>query len=531
MGEAPFEEGPELPRVFGDYVLLELLAQGGMGDVYLAKTSGGAMAVERACVVKALRPELTRDPSYVTRFVDEARLVVKLQHPNICHVFDVGKFEEQYYVAMEYIEGRTLGAAVGELVEQRLPTPGDVFIHIVAETLAALDYAHQLTDSSGRPLELVHRDVSLHNVMVGVDGSVKLVDFGIASSRMKVERTAPEVVLGKLAYMSPEQARGQDVDGRSDLFATGVMLYEMIAGERFYQGLSTQQIWEVVGRGGFRPRLWNAIPADLRQVLDRALAPELAQRFPTAGEFEDELRELLVGRGKVVGPPQVRELLAQLDDGDDDHTEILETSVAEYTQSGVASQVQAVHFAQSEATKTAARASSPAIAQAPPAVDEPDTFELAPSEKPKPPAKKKSSANKTSASSAAIRMATGEDDEPSTLSDSLSSAPTAQFDAPTTPAASEASGPEAAELAAPPPAQLTEILDRQDTASAVRAAASAQAHQRANAGRRRILLIGSIATVLLLGSIIGGALLLKKGKADTPPKASPDEAAAATSET
>jgi serine/threonine protein kinase len=517
MGEAPFVVDPELPRAFGDYVLLELLAQGGMGDVYLAKTAGGPMGIERACVVKALRPELTRDPSYVTRFVDEARLVVKLQHPNICHVFDVGKFDEQYYVAMEYIEGWTLGAVVAQLVEQRLPTPGDVFIHIVAETLAALDYAHQLADESGRPLELVHRDVSLHNVMVDAFGSVKLVDFGIASSRMKVERTAPEVVLGKLAYMSPEQARGQDVDGRSDLFATAVMLYEMIAGERYYQGLSTEQIWQVVGRGGFRPRLWNAVPTDLRAVLARALATELSERFATAGEFEDELRRLLIERGKVIGPPQVRDLLAQIDAEEEDHTEILETSVAEYTQSGVAApQTSAVHFAQSDATRTAARVSSAALPQMAP--DDPATDKL--------PAGASAAASRPlRPSSSAIRLAADGRDAPSPLPDSLASAPTAQFTAPEAAAAVAQPAP----LAGPPVAPPTEVIDREDTASAMTAAVTAQMRQQANARRRRLLLVGTLATLLLLGGIVGGALWLKRPKGEAAPKASPDASPAATS--
>jgi tRNA A-37 threonylcarbamoyl transferase component Bud32 len=492
MGEAPFVVDPELPRAFGDYVLLELLAQGGMGDVYLAKTAGGPMGIERACVVKALRPELTRDPSYVTRFVDEARLVVKLQHPNICHVFDVGKFDEQYYVAMEYIEGWTLGAVVAQLVEQRLPTPGDVFIHIVAETLAALDYAHQLADESGRPLELVHRDVSLHNVMVDAFGSVKLVDFGIASSRMKVERTAPEVVLGKLAYMSPEQAR-------------------------YYQGLSTEQIWQVVGRGGFRPRLWNAVPTDLRAVLARALATELSERFATAGEFEDELRRLLIERGKVIGPPQVRDLLAQIDAEEEDHTEILETSVAEYTQSGVAApQTSAVHFAQSDATRTAARVSSAALPQMAP--DDPATDKL--------PAGASAAASRPlRPSSSAIRLAADGRDAPSPLPDSLASAPTAQFTAPEAAAAVAQPAP----LAGPPVAPPTEVIDREDTASAMTAAVTAQMRQQANARRRRLLLVGTLATLLLLGGIVGGALWLKRPKGEAAPKASPDASPAATS--
>ena len=285
----------DLPRPFGSYLLLQNFARGGMGEVYLAK-SGGIAGLERVCVLKKLRSELTGDREYVTRFVDEARVVVTLNHANICNVFDVGRVAgavggpEEYYLAMEYVAGRDVRTLQDRCRKQGLPLGEATSIHLVAEVLRALDYAHRRKHPvTGEPLNLVHRDVSPQNVLVSYEGEVKLIDFGLAASRLKVERTQPNVVMGKMAYMAPEQARGDAIDARVDLFACGVLLYELLVNERFYEAMTANDIWQVAGRGGFQPRSWPSIDPDLQGILSRALHPDHQRRHASCGEFREAL--------------------------------------------------------------------------------------------------------------------------------------------------------------------------------------------------------------------------------------------------
>jgi serine/threonine protein kinase len=307
VADLPEPPPEEFPRPFGNYLLLAPLARGGMGEVFLAK-HGSVAGLEKHCVVKTLRPHLTDDREYTSRFIDEARIVVQLGHRNICHVFDVGVVGERYYLAMEYIAGKDLRALSGD-------APGGVInaglaIHVVSEVLEALDYAHRQTDaSSGVPLQLVHRDVSPQNVMLSWEGEVKLIDFGLAASTLKVEQTSPNVVMGKLAYMAPEQVRGEKVDGRADLFAAGVMMYELVAGERFYEGRSPYEIWGIAAQGGYRPRGWPVIDDDMKAILDRALAGTPATRYATCIEMREALQSYMQARALRGDAPMLRSLM------------------------------------------------------------------------------------------------------------------------------------------------------------------------------------------------------------------------------
>ena len=190
------------PRAFGSYLLLKVFARGGMGEVYLARqiSTGG---LDRYCVVKKLRKELTRDREYVTRFIDEARVVVHLDHPNICRTFDVGRVGEEYYLAMEYVSGCDVRMVQDKARNDGVPLSADAVLPLMSELLEALDHAHERRDQKGELLRLVHRDISPQNVMISYDGEVKLIDFGLASSKLKIEKTQPNVVMGKMAYMSP----------------------------------------------------------------------------------------------------------------------------------------------------------------------------------------------------------------------------------------------------------------------------------------------------------------------------------------
>ncbi|MBI1948823.1 MAG: serine/threonine protein kinase [Deltaproteobacteria bacterium] len=302
----------EFPRTFGNYLLLAPVARGGMGEVFLAK-HGTVAGLEKHCVVKTLRPHLTDDREYTTRFIDEARIVVQLNHRNICHVFDVGAVGERYYLAMEYIAGRDLRTVTYSVSEQGGVLAPGLALHCVCEVLEALDYAHRHADAAtGRPLLLVHRDVSPQNVMVSWEGEVKLIDFGLAASSLKIEQTSPNVVMGKLAYMAPEQVRGEKVDGRADQFAVGVMLYEVLVGERFYDGRSPYEIWGLAAQGGFRPRGWDVLDDDVKAILDRALAATTNGRYATCNEMREALQAYRYARGLHGDGPMLRSLMQKV---------------------------------------------------------------------------------------------------------------------------------------------------------------------------------------------------------------------------
>ncbi|MBI1948886.1 MAG: protein kinase [Deltaproteobacteria bacterium] len=300
------------PRPFGSYLLLQRFARGGMGEVYLGKF-GAIAGLERYCVLKKLRAELTRDREYVTRFIDEARVVVTLNHANICHVFDVGRVGDEYYLAMEYISGRDIRTVQDRCRQRERTIPAATALHLVCEVLEALDYAHRRNHPiTGEPLNLVHRDVSPQNVLVSFEGEVKLIDFGLAASKLKVERTQPNVVMGKMAYMAPEQARGDPIDSRADLFACGVLGYELLAGERFYEGMSANDIWQVAGRGSFVPPKWQALDPEVAKILAKALHPDPKKRFATCGDFREALASHLHWRFPGTGVRGVRDVIAEL---------------------------------------------------------------------------------------------------------------------------------------------------------------------------------------------------------------------------
>jgi serine/threonine protein kinase len=290
-----------------------------MGEVYLAKT-GGLAGLEKHCVIKTLRPHFTADREYVTRFIDEARVVVGLSHRNICQVFDVGRVGPQYYLAMEFVPGRDLrtfhvGAQERDIAAGRDPGPLDEAraLHIACEVLEALDYAHRAKDPvSGQPLRLIHRDVSPQNVMVNFEGEVKLIDFGLAASSTKEEHTQPHVVMGKMAYMAPEQARGHPIDSKVDLFAAAVVAYELLTGERYYEGMSMEQIWAVAGRGDYVAPRWHEIAEPVRIALQKALAATPEERHEACGDLREDLQTYMVSNGLRAGARDLRKDMHEL---------------------------------------------------------------------------------------------------------------------------------------------------------------------------------------------------------------------------
>jgi hypothetical protein len=287
-GAAPPPPGrPSSGVPFGRYLLLERLGEGGMSQVYTAVTFG-AEGFRRKFVVKRLRPELSNDPAVVAQFIDEANLASSLVHSNIVPVFDFGKQGDEYFLATEYILGRDLSRIVRRMAEvERQFMPVNLALYCALETLKALEYAHTKTGEGGQPLGLVHRDVSPNNVLVSGRGEVKLFDFGIVKAEGRVTRTQHGVVKGNVSFMSPEQARGVDIDARADLFSLGLVLFYCVTGEVLYQGNTTYDLLLKAANGPGpeeRARI-AALPAPAAALVGKALEIEPARRYQSAAEF------------------------------------------------------------------------------------------------------------------------------------------------------------------------------------------------------------------------------------------------------
>ncbi len=288
--------GP-LPRVFGRYVLFDQIGRGGMADIYLARADT-SLGGSRLCVVKQILPELGRDGTFEKLLIEEAKLAARLTHANVVQVFDLGREGDRLYLGMEYVEGFDMNQLLRALSKSRVALPAEFAIFMVRETLRALDYAHRLKDPSGQLLGLVHRDVSPSNVLTSFEGEVKLCDFGIAralSARDDSQHSAlplnPKVV-GKSAYMAPEHARGEPIDARADVFAAGILLWELAAGRRLYKG-SEEEMLALAKQAKVPPLPERGLPeqATLQTVLDKALARFRDERFQTAAEFLRALEE------------------------------------------------------------------------------------------------------------------------------------------------------------------------------------------------------------------------------------------------
>src|SRR5579871_1298801 len=224
------------PIRFGKYELLSRIAAGGMAEIFLARAAS-LKGFEKYLVIKRILPHKTRDPNFVSMFLDEARLAATLDHPNIVQIYDVGAIDGEYFIAMEYLHGEDLLALVRAGVQLGLGRPPlEIVITILDGTLGGLHYAHERRGFDGKPLNIVHRDVTPGNIVITYDGAVKLVDFGIAkaATREVNQDTRAGALKGKIQYMSPEQCKGEALDRRADLFALGIILFELTTGKRLY---------------------------------------------------------------------------------------------------------------------------------------------------------------------------------------------------------------------------------------------------------------------------------------------------------
>src|SRR5277367_4301549 len=274
----------ETPLRFGRYQLLERLAVGGMAELYRARSVASA-GVSKAVVVKKILPAFAGHADFIRMFINEAKIAVTLSHGNIAQVFDFGEVEGEYYLAMEYVRGQPLSKVIRRAHALGLPwLPEEYAVFAALEMTKGLQYAHSRADETHRPLHIIHRDVSPQNVIIGYEGEVKIVDFGIARARGATDSELREgAVKGKYPYFSPEQARGDEVDLRTDLYATGVVLYQMCCGRLPHEGKMVQTMQSIL-RGEFpAPRSLNPeLPADLEHIILTSMAASPADPYATA---------------------------------------------------------------------------------------------------------------------------------------------------------------------------------------------------------------------------------------------------------
>ena len=294
----------------GKYVVRRKLAEGGMAEIYLAAALGPE-GFEKDVVIKRVRPGLAGDPEFVRMFITEARVASRLNHANLVHIFDFDKHQDTYYLAMEYVRGHSLWELRRRCQERGVALPPILVAQIGMEVARGLAYAHRLTEN-GQSLNLVHRDVTPHNVLLSFDGAVKLTDFGIAKAGGRA--TTSGMLKGKFAYMSPEQARGDAVDARTDVFALGVTLWELLTGARLFEGDGDVAVLRAVQERLIVPpaRLNPAIAAPLDAAVMRALERDPARRWPTAHELERALAEVLLAGARSLEDTDVGAFLRRM---------------------------------------------------------------------------------------------------------------------------------------------------------------------------------------------------------------------------
>jgi serine/threonine-protein kinase len=310
-----------LPTSFGRYALFDFIGKGGMAEIYLArqKTELGAF---RRCVVKKILPELANNRTFAEMIVHEAKLAARLSHANVVQVFDLGRAGDRLFIAMEYVEGFDLNDLLRRCAREKVPLPWEMAVHVVRESLKGLDYAHRRTDDEGNPLGIVHRDVSPSNLLVSFEGEVKVCDFGIARANEVIregpvgprEQHLDEALKGKAGYMSPEHARGETVDARADVFAAGIVLWELAAGRRMYKtGEGRAPLIEQARTARVNELPPTSLPAEdaLRAILAKALAADKGARYPSAAAMLRELDDYAAAASLVPSPLRLGDWLAR----------------------------------------------------------------------------------------------------------------------------------------------------------------------------------------------------------------------------
>lgn len=286
------------PEIFGRYRLLGSIGRGGMAEVFLAKLEG-IEGFERRLALKRVHPQFTTNPSFVQMFIDEARLVGHFNHPNVVQMFDFGKIDDTYYIAMEYVEGSNIAELMSRTKKAGGRIPTEAIVEIGIQISQGMDYAHKETDENGNPLNIIHRDLTPHNILISRKGTVKITDFGIAKASMNTHMTQAGMIKGKVPYMSPEQAMGMPLDNRSDIFSIGINLFEMCTLKRLFDGPSDFHVLQKVMAADI-PNLQSLnpdIPEEFERIIRKSLAQNRDDRYATAGDMVRDLNRLKFSLG------------------------------------------------------------------------------------------------------------------------------------------------------------------------------------------------------------------------------------------
>jgi serine/threonine protein kinase len=306
-----------LPAIaqFGRFEILGRLALGGMAEIFLARERGPGRGT-RAVVVKRILPHVADDPRFVEMFLHEAELAMGLNHPNLCSIYEFGAQENEYFIAMEWVQGVSITQMHKRLFERNESgLPPHVVARVGAEIADALHYAHHASDTDGNPLRLVHRDVTPDNIMVSFDGKVKLLDFGVAKAASQRVRTEAGMLKGKFAYMSPEQYQGLELDGRADVFSLGACMYEAVTGLALFHRSSEYETMGAIVSDDPAPRAGvyrRGVPAGLDNVIAKALEKNRDRRYSSALELQGALERFLVSEGVVLKAREVGTFVSDL---------------------------------------------------------------------------------------------------------------------------------------------------------------------------------------------------------------------------
>lgn len=322
---------------FGRYILLERIAIGGMAEIFKAKAPGLG-GFEKVLAIKRLHPRYSEDADFIEMLIDEARISVELSHSNIAQIFDLGKVEDHYFIAMEFIDGRDLYRTMKRMKDRRVQFPIDGAAWVAAESAAGLDYAHRKKDARGRPLNIIHRDISPQNVLLSYEGEAKLVDFGIAKAALRAYETESGIIKGKFYYMSPEQARGEPLDHRTDVFSLGIVLYEMLTGELLYKDEDDASLLSRVRKADIQPpsMLRPEIPPSLERIVMKALARDREDRYASALHMQKDLHKFLRSTSSAFGKARLGKLMREIfldeetPDESEDYDQFLIRSRAEF---------------------------------------------------------------------------------------------------------------------------------------------------------------------------------------------------------
>ncbi len=313
----------ETHKRLGKYTLLEKIAQGGMAQVYKARTFDTS-GLERLVVIKRILPSISADPEYVEMLVDEAKIAVNFNHGNIAQVYDLGRVDDDYFIVMEYVDGKTFSQIIKRLNQIEKKIPLDILLYCFIEHCRGLSYIHNKRGVDGRNLGVVHRDISPQNIILSYAGMIKIIDFGVAKAKVKEGKTESGVLKGKFAYMSPEQARGDAVDFRSDIFSTGTLIWEMATGQRLFKKKNHHETIQFIQKAKYNAAssIRSDVPKDLDKIIKKALQKNPRNRFQDASDMARSLEKLLYKMNPDFKPVYAAEFIYKLFGPEKDEKEL-----------------------------------------------------------------------------------------------------------------------------------------------------------------------------------------------------------------